>query len=52
MPNAYVNDSNLQREDAYSGENGSTITLQYFVIVTVYSEPAIVNISILLLKNT
>ena len=44
--------SNHQREDAYWGENDLTIPLQYFVIVTVYIEPAIGNISILLLKNT
>ena len=40
-----------KREDAYLGENGLTIPLQYFVIVTVYSKPAIGNMSILLLKK-
>ena len=43
--------SNHQREDAYWGENDLTIPLQYFVIVTVYIEPAIGNISILLFKK-
>ena len=47
----FVNDSNPQREDAYWGENALTIPLQYFVIVTVYSEPAIGNMSILLFKK-
>ena len=47
----FVNDSNHQREDAYWGENALTIPLQYFVIVTVYSEPAIGNMSILLFKK-
>ena len=47
MPNSYVNNSNPQKEDAYWGENGLTIPLQYFVIVTVYREPAIGNMSIL-----
>ena len=49
MPNSYVNDSSPQREDAR--ENALTIPLQYFVIVTVYSEPAIGNMSILLFKK-
>ena len=51
MPISYVNDSNPQKADAYWGENGLTIPLQYFVIVTVYSKPAIGNMSILLLKK-
>ena len=51
MPNSYVNDSNPKREDAYWDENGFTLPVQYFVIVTVYSEPAIGNMSILLFKK-
>ena len=51
MPNSYVNDSNPKRGDAHWGENGLTSPLQYFVIVTVYSEPAIGNMSILLFKK-
>ena len=51
MPNSYVNDDNPQREDAYWGENALTLPLQYFVIATVYSEPAIGNMSILLFKK-
>ena len=51
MPNAYVDDSNPQKEDVYWAENGLTITLQYFIIVTVYSEPAIGNMSILFCKK-
>ena len=42
MSNAYVDDSNIQREDAYS-ENGLTIPLLYYIIVTVYSETVIDN---------
>ena len=42
---------NPQREDAYWGENGLTIPLQYFVIVTAYSKTAIGNMSILLFKK-
>ena len=43
MPNAYVDDSNPQGEDAYWAENGLIIPFQYFIIVTVYNEPAIGN---------
>ena len=51
MPNSNVKDSNPQRKDAYWDENVLTIPIQYFVIVTVYSEPAIGNMSILLFKK-
>ena len=51
MPNAYVDESNPQREGAYRGENGLIILLNYLIIATVYSEPAIGNMSILLRKK-
>ena len=40
-----------KREDTYKCENGLPIPFQYFVIVTVYSEPAIGHMSILLFKK-
>ena len=51
MPNAYVDESNPQREGAYWSWNGLIIPLKYLIIVTVYSEPAIGNMSILLCKK-
>ena len=41
MPNAYVDESNPQRECAYWGGNCLIIPLKYLIIATVYSEPAI-----------
>ena len=41
----------LKEEMRTDGQNGLTIPLEYFVIVTVYSEPAIGNMSILLFKK-
>ena len=51
MPNAYVDESDPQRGGAYWGENGLLVPLQYLIIVTAYSEPAIGNVSMLLCKK-
>ena len=51
MPDAYVDEPNPQREGAYWGENCLIIPVKYLIIATVYSEPAIGNMSILLCKK-